>query len=173
MPAPHNVLWAAICIAMVVGMVTLSIFGGYEVDQVSRPSDDDLTANFFTHEAVFDELVHTVSVDYPSLAAKGTPAIDLATKATYRRLLQQISVADLRYFPASGKLILVPDGQENPQRPSKSYVYLPHGQPRSFVRRHTYYWRGPGVDMITGDRRLEGFWFIRHETTVEVAVSPY
>jgi hypothetical protein len=169
--------------ALVVGLVTLSIFGGYEVSQVSRPGDEALTTNFFAHEAAFDDLVHMLAVDYPSPVAKGGPAIDLATmdgletkserSATYRRLLRQISVADLRYFPASGKLVLVPNGQENLERPSNSYVYLPHGQPRSFVRRHTYYWRGPGMDMITGDRRLEGFWFIRHEMTVEVAVTPY
>lgn len=181
--APHNGLWAAICIALVVGLVTLSIFGGYEVSQVSRPSDAELTANFFAHETAFDELVRMLAVDYPSLVDKGVTAIDLAkmasldTKsgrlATYRRLLRQISVADIRYFPDSGKLVLVPTGQENLERPSKSYVYLPHGQPQSFVQHHTYYWRGPGVDMITGDRRLEGFWFIRHEMTIEVAVTPY
>jgi hypothetical protein len=176
--AQHNGLWAAICIALMVGLVTLSVFGGYEVTQVSRPTDEELTTNFFAHQAVFDELVRMLSMDHP-----GTAAIDVTTMAsldtraerlaTYKRLLQQISVADLRYFPASGKLILVPNGQENPQRPSESYVYLPHGQPRSFAQRHTYYWRGPGVDMITGDRRLEGFWFIRHEMTIEVAVTPY
>jgi hypothetical protein len=104
--------------ALVVGLVTLSIFGGYEVSQVSRPGDEALTTNFFAHEAAFDDLVHMLAVDYPSPVAKGGHAIDLATmdgletkserSATYRRLLRQISVADLRYFPASGKLVLVP-----------------------------------------------------------------
>lgn len=181
--APHNGLWAATCIALVVGLVTLSIFGGYEVNQVSGPSDEELTTNFFAHETAFDELVHMLAVDYPSLGDKGAATIDPATMdrletrserlATYRRLLRQISVADLRYFPRSGKLVLVPNGQENPGRPSKSYVYLPHGQPQSFVQHHAYYWRGPGVDIVTGDRRLEGFWFIRHEMTIAVAVTPY
>jgi hypothetical protein len=127
--------------------------------------------------------VQMLAADHSSLAAQGATAIDLATLAgpetnrvrfgMYRGLLQQISVSDLRYFPDSGKLILVPGGQENPQRPSKSYLYLPHGQPRPLVQHHGYDWHGPGVYILSGDRPLKGFWFIHQDMTIKVAISPY
>ncbi|MGB6486060.1 MAG: hypothetical protein WBE91_04180 [Steroidobacteraceae bacterium] len=179
----HKGLWAAIGIALLFSLFTLSVFGTYDVNQRSQPDDEELTTDFFAHEAAFDELVRMLSTDYPSLAAKGAGAIDLATIARldtnsvrfgiYRHLLQQISVADLRYFPGSGKLILLPDGQENLEEPSESYVYLSHAQPQAFVQHHGYYWRGPGVDILTGDLPLRAGWFIRHDMTIEVAVTPY
>jgi hypothetical protein len=179
----HMGLWAAIGIALAYSLLTLSVFSTYDVNQRSEPSDEALTTDFFAHEAAFDELVRMLSTDYPSLARKGAGAIDLATIARldtksvrfgiYRRLLQQISVADLRYFPDSGKLVLVPDGRENLQEPSKYFVYLPHAQPQAFVQHHAYYWRGPGVDILTGDLPLRAGWFIRHDMTIEVAVTPY
>lgn len=181
--ATHKGLWAAIGVALVFSLLTLSVFGTYDVNQRSQPGDAELTTDFFAHEAAFDELVRMLSTDYPSPAAKRAAAIDLATIARldtksvrfgiYRRLLQQIAVADLRYFPDSGKLILVPDGQENLEEPSKSYVYLPHAQPQAFVQHHGYYWRGPGVDILTGDIPLRAGWFIRHDMTIEIAVTPY
>ncbi len=180
---PHNGPWAAISIALMLGLPTLGIFATHDANRGNQISDAELTTDFFAHEAAFDELVRMLSTDYPSLAAKGAAAIDLATIAgqdknparlgTYRRLLRQISVADFRYFPDSGKLILVPDGLQDLERPSESFLYLPHGQPQSFVRHHEYYWRGPGVDTLTRDRRLKDSWLIRHEITLEVAASPY
>jgi hypothetical protein len=171
------------CIALMFCLLAFGVFRAYDVSQGNRPGDAALTANFFAHEAAFDQLVQMLSADRRSLAGKGNAAIDLATMArldanaerlgTYRRLLQQISVADLRYIPGSGKLILVPDGEENPERPSESYVYLPHAQPQSFVQHHGYYLHGPGVDIVTRDSRLKSSWFIRHEITIEVAVTPY
>jgi hypothetical protein len=181
--ATHKGLWAAIGIALVFSLLTLSVFGTYDVNQRSQPGDEALTTDFFAHEAAFDELVRMLSTDYPGLAAKRAGAIDLATIARlgtksvrfgiYGRLLQQISVADLRYFPDSGKLILVPDGGENLEEPSKYYVYLPHAQPQAFAQHHAYYWRGPGVAILTGDLPLRAGWFIRHDMTIEVAVTPY
>jgi hypothetical protein len=171
------------CIALMFCLVAFGVFHAYDVSQGNRPGDAELTANFFAHEAAFDELVQMLSTDRRSLVGKGTAAIDLATMGrrdtnvvhlgTYRRLLQQISVADFRYFPGSGKLILVPDGEESPERPSESYVYLPDAQPQSFVQHHGYYVHGPGVDIITRDSRLKSSWFIRHEITIEIAVTPY
>ena len=154
--AAREMFGLAACIALVFALLTLSIFGGHEINQGNQPSDEELTANFFTHEATFDEL-----------------AAMPVRPETYRSLLRQISVADLRYFPESGELILIPDGQENLQHPSKSYVYLPHAQPQSFAEHHIYYWRGPGVNIVTGDLPLKGDWFIRHDMTIAVAVTPY
>ena len=93
---------------------------------------------------------------------------------TYERLLRQISVADLRYFPGSGKLILQPAAaQANIEGVSKSYVYRTGGQPHPVVAHPGYNWRGPGVYFLTGDRRIEGSWFIHYDTTIALAFSPY
>jgi hypothetical protein len=177
--------WVALCaiIALVLGPATLAIFVTYDVNNENQPSDRQLTANFSSHEGRFDELVQMLASDRPNLVAKKSTGVDLATVAgldkdaarvrTYRDLLREISVADLRYFPDSGKLVLVPDGQENVERPLKSYLYLPHAQPQSLVQHHGYNWREPGMSIITGDRPLKGRWFIHHEMTIEVAVIPY
>ncbi|HUA23517.1 MAG TPA: hypothetical protein VMA54_05340 [Steroidobacteraceae bacterium] len=153
----------ATLIALMFGPLVLVLFYAYEVDRAARPSDAELTANFLAHESTLDRLAQMLSADGRSPAGKDT----------YRRLLRQISVADLHYFPDSGTLILVPDGEENRERPSESYVYLPNAQPESFIQHHGYYLHGPGVDIITRDSRLKGSWFIRHELTMQVAVTPY
>jgi hypothetical protein len=180
---PHEGSWAAIWIALVLGLLALGVLGADHANRENGPGDEALSSNFFAHEATFDELAQMLSADRRSLAAKGTTAIDLTTIArldtdaarleTYGHLLQQISVASFRYYPASGRLILVPDGEENAERPSESYVYLPDGRPQSFVQHHGYYLHGPGVDILSGDRPLKSPWFIRHEIAIQVAVSPY
>lgn len=182
---PAKGWWAAICamIALVFGLLTVGFFATYDVDQNKQPSDEELTIDFFSHEAIFDELVQILAMDRPTLAAKGATVVDLATMARldtnairigmYRGLLRQISVADLRYFTESGKLILVPDGQKNPERPPKSYLYLPHGRPQSLVPYYGSDWRAPGMYILIGDRPLKGAWFIHHDMTIEVAVPPY
>lgn len=179
---PGSGSWTVLCgvIALAFGLLTLCAF---DANRGNQPTDEKLETNFLSHESEFDALVQMLAADHPSLTAKGASAVDLRTMAgldtsgvrleMYRRLLEQISVADLRYFPGSGKIILVPNGQENPERLSKFYLYLPHALPQSFAQHHGYYWRGPRVDILTGDRRLRGSWFIRHEMTVEVAVTPY
>lgn len=175
----------AVCtvIALVLGLSTLAVLGIYDVNKENQPSDEALAANFLAHEARFDELVQMLATGHPSPGAEGASEIDLATVARldkdgarfgiYRGLLRQISVADLRYFPDSGKLVLVPDGEEDLERPSTSYLYLPRAQPQSLVQHHGYGWRGPGVYTLTGDRPLKGFWFIHHDMTIEVAVTAY
>jgi hypothetical protein len=124
-----------------------------------------------------------LATDHPSLAAKRTTAIDLGTLAglhtnpvpigTYGRLLRHLSLAEVHYCPKSGKRILAPDGQENPERQSKYYLYLPHAQSQLLAKHHGYYWRVPGVDFLTGDRQLRGSWYIHHEAAIEVAVTSY
>lgn len=176
--------WAALCVltALLLGVTALGVFDAYYVDQENRPGDAELTTNFLSHEAEFDELVRMLHSDIPNSAAKGSAAIDLpamtglhtsAARTRVYRLLRRISVADLRYFPDSGKLILVPEGQASLERPSKTYVYLPHGRPRPFVQDHGYDWRGPGIYIVSGDRPLKGAWFIHHDMTMELAGLPY
>lgn len=176
---------AAICtvIALGVGLLTLVALATYDVKHGNQPTDEELTTDFFSHESRFDELVHMLDADRRTLASQGATAIDLAamarlnTKAVrlgmYTGLLQEISVADLRYFPDSGKLILVPDGEKNRERPSKSYLYLGRAQPQPLIQYHGYAWHGPEVYMTTGDSPLRGAWFIHHDMTVVVAFSPY
>ncbi|HEY7887909.1 MAG TPA: hypothetical protein VIC29_06740 [Steroidobacteraceae bacterium] len=124
-----------------------------------------------------------LTTDHAGLAATGQTRIDFATLARlatkeprfarYAGVLQQISVEGLRYFPHSGKLVLVPYGEESLERPSKSYLYLPHAQPQSLDQYHGYTWRGPGVYVLTGDRPLHGSWFIHQDMTMEIAIVPY
>ncbi len=182
---PDKGWWTAICtlIALLLGALTLGAFATRDVDQNSQPSDQELTTSFFSHQAKFDELVQMLATDRSSLAAKGTAAVDLATMARldangirfgmYKGLLQQISVSDLRYFPGSGKLILVPDARKSLQPASKSYLYLPQGRPESLVPYYGYGWRGPGMYILTGDRPLKGGWYIHHDMTIEVVIPPY
>ncbi|MHB8816622.1 MAG: hypothetical protein ACYDAE_25630 [Steroidobacteraceae bacterium] len=177
--------WVAQCtvFAVALGLGTLAVFAAYDVNRENEPSDEALATNLLSHQAGFDELVQMLQADRLSVAAKGASGIDLATVARldedperfrmYRGLLRQISVVDLRYFPDSGKLILIPAGQDNLDRQSKCYLYLPHGQPRPLVSHHGSDWRMPGMYLRTGDRPLKGNWLIHHEMTVEVAVPPY
>jgi len=169
--------------ALVLGVTAFSSLNTYTVNNGNRPSDEELTANFSSREKIFDALVRMLATDRRALSAEGGTAVDLETMARagtnavrvrmYRDLLQQISVADFRYFPDSGTLILVPDGQENLERPSKYYLYLPHARAQPLVEYHGYNWRVPGVYVLTGDRPLKGLWFIHHETTMEGAVTSY
>jgi hypothetical protein len=179
----RNALWTAIWIGLVFGLLAFGVLGTFDITTGNQPSDEQLTANYLTHEAAFNDLARQLAREYPGHTAKRGGVIDLATVieldtnttrvGIYGRLLQRISVADLRYFTDSGKLILVPDGEQNPDRPSRSYVHLPQARPQAFIEHHAYYWRGPGVDIVTGDLPLTAGWFIRHDTTVEVAVTPY
>lgn len=154
-----------IAIALVLGLATLAVYSAFAVDGAGQPGDEELTSNFFSHEAAFEELVQMLST--------ARLATNAARIRMYRGLLRQISVEDLRYFPDSGKLILVPDGQLNPERPSETYLYLPNAQPPPFARYHGYAWRGPGMYVLSGDRPLKGSWYVHHDVTIEVAVAPY
>lgn len=176
---------ATVCaaFALALGLIALVAFSIYDVDRVTQPSDEELAANFSSHEAGFAELVEMLTADSQHPAAKGEASIDLATVArlttsatrfrAYEGLLRQIAVHDFRYFPDSGKLVLVPDGEGNPEQPSKSYLYLPHAHPQTLTRYHGYMWRGPGSYIVAGDHRLKESWFIHHDMTVKVAISPY
>jgi hypothetical protein len=154
------------------------------INQRNQPSDEQLSESLLAHETKFNELVEMLDSDCRRLPPGAGESIDLAglsavvtsvaRKGTYKRLLQQISVADLRYFPGSGRLILLPAAAPTSiQGSSKSYVYVPGGQPQPVVAHSGYNWRGPGLYFLTGDRRVKGFWFIHYDTTITLAVSPY
>lgn len=159
---------ACTAFALVLGLAMLTVLSAFDVNRRNQPTDEELTSNFFSHEARFDELVQMLGTDHQARFATNAARFRM-----YRGLLRQVSVTALRYFPDSGKLVLVPDGAGNLQRPSKSYLYLPRVQSQSLADYPEYMWRGPGMYILTGDRPLSGSWFVHHETTIEIAVSPY
>ena len=178
--------WAAalVLITLFLAPAALTLVAVPAINRSDQPSDEQLMENFLAHEAKFDELVQMLGSDYRSGAPAAAESVDLAglsavvTSAArmdeYERLLRQISVADLRYFPADGKLILLPAAaQTNTEGASKSYAYMAGGQPQPIVAHHGYNWRGPGLYLLTGDRRVEGFWFIHYDTTITLAFSPH
>lgn len=182
--------WMGACILILVllGPLMLAGWTTHWLNQKNRPSKEQLSENFFLHEKEFGELVAMLDADRQTLVSAGSETIDLtalsrvcthAQAQTYRALLRRISVADLRFFLGSGKLILLPDGgpdrgPESVEGPSRSYLYLPQGQSEPALRHHGYNYRqGPGVYFLTGDRPLKGSWFIHYNTMVEVGFSPY
>lgn len=170
-------------VALVLGCYAFFILASRDAHRENRSSDEALTTDFFSHEAKFGELVQMLATDHPSPAAGRATGIGLATVAgadksgarlrMYEALLRQISVVGIRYFPDSGKLVLVPDGQQSLEQPSRTYVYMPRARTQPWARHYGYSWHGPGVYTLTADRPLAGSWFIHHDTTIEVAISPY
>ena len=178
--------WVAVLvlIALFLAPATLTTVAIHTINQRNQRSDEELSENLLAHEAKFNELVEMLGSDCRSLPPGAGESIDFAglsavvTSAArmeiYKRLLRQISVADLRYFPGSGKLILLPaTAQTNIAGSSKSYAYMVGGQPQPVVAHHGYNWRGPGVYLLTGDRRIKGFWFIHYDTMMTLGFSPY
>jgi hypothetical protein len=173
-----------VLITLFLAPAALTTVATHTIFQRNQPSDEELSENLLTHETKFNELVEMLASDCRSLPPGAGESIDLAglsavvTSAArmdiYKRLLRQIFVADLRYFPGSGRLILLPiAAQTNIHGSSKSYAYIVGGQPQPVVAHHGYNWRGPGVYFVTGDRRVKGFWFIHHDTMITLAFSPY
>jgi hypothetical protein len=177
--------WVAVLvlITLLLAPAALTTVATYTVNQRNQPSDEELTTNLLSHEAKFDELVEMLDSDCRSLPPGAGESIDLARlsavvtsaarMAIYKGLLRQISVADLRCFPGSGKVILLPAAQTNIEGFSKSYAYMVGDQPQPVVAHHGYNWRGPGIYFLTGDRRVKGLWFIHYDTMIALAFSPY
>ncbi|MGH8316699.1 MAG: hypothetical protein ACREUL_01815 [Steroidobacteraceae bacterium] len=160
-----------------------AVVGNYMSSEGNRPSDDELTENFLSHEGQFDEVVEMLTADRRTLRLESDKVIDLkslsillpsaARMDVYRGLLQQISVADLRYFPGTGKVILLlKPGEEDAWGSSKSYVYLPDGEPQPLIQQHGYYWRGPALTFLTGDWRIRGNWFVHYNMAISLRFSP-
>ena len=173
-----------VLITLFLAPAVLTTVATHTINQRDQPSDEQLSENLLAHVTKFNELVQMLDSDCRSLPPGAGESIDLAglsavvtsttRKDTYKRLLRQISVSDLRYFPGSGRLILLPAAaQTSIQGSSKSYVYMAGAQPQPVVAHHGYNWRGPGLHFLTGDRRVEGPWFIHYDTMITLAFSPY
>lgn len=178
--------WVAVLVLIALFLVPLAVtlVADYRVSRSNQPGDEELTANFRSHEAKFDELVEMLDSDRRSLPLGGGESIDLAGLSAvlasaartdaYKDLLRQISVADLRYFPGCGKLVLLPAaGQTDIEESSKSYVRMMSGCLQPVIAHHGLYWRGPGVYFLAGDRRVKGSWFIHYDTMIALGFSPY
>jgi hypothetical protein len=175
---------ALVLITLFIAPAVLTIVTIHTISQRDQPGDEQLIENLRVHEAEFDELVQMLNSDCRSLPAGAGEFIDLARLSSlvtsvsrremYKRLLRQIFVTDLRYFPGTGKLMLLPAGtQTNIDAASKTYIYRVGGQPQPVVARQGHNWRGPGLYFRTGDRQLKGFWFIHYDMTITLALSPY
>jgi hypothetical protein len=171
-----SLLWIAPVVALVVLV-------DHPANRISRPSDQELTATFLSHEADFEELARMLDADGGrlSLAEEALELADLGragASATrighYVSVLRKINATNFRYFPRCGTII-VPVSERSDSRPgsSKSYRYLPRGEPQSLAYHPVYGWRGPGMYILTEDRRIKGQWFVHHDTTIAIGVSPY
>jgi hypothetical protein len=179
--------WSAVLALVTVFLVplALTLLAAWSVNARTQPNDEALTANFLSHEAKFDELIRMLVSDVRRLPLEGPQSVDLAglsaalgsgarTQA-YVVALRQISVADLRYFPASGKVILRPAGVQTTVEgsSSKSYVFMMSGRPEPLAAHQGYYRRGPALYFVSGDRHLKGGWFVHYDTAIALAFSPY
>jgi len=171
-------------IALLLAPAVLTTVATETINRSNEPSDAELSENLAAHEIQFNELVAMLTLDCRGVSAGAGESLDLravsevvtdvARKDTYTRLLREISVADLRYFPDSGKLILVPaDAHTDIWGSSKSYAYWAGGQPQPIVAHHGYNPRGTGSYVLTGDRRVKGSWFIHYDTVIRLGVAPY
>jgi hypothetical protein len=169
--------------ALLIVPVALVLMVAHTANRLGHPSEEELTATFLAREADFLELAQMLDSDDRrlSLAGESVELSDLGTAGAsatrighYESLLKRIDVKSVRYFPRSGNIILAVS-ERGDSRPgcSTSYRYLPRDEPQRLVHLRGYGWRGPGLLVLTGDRRIKGQWFIHHDTTLRIGFSPY
>jgi len=117
--------WVSACllIPLFLTPLLLALLATYTVNQQNQPGDEELASNFLSHQAAFEELVEMLLLDCRDLRLERGEVNDLKMLSTaldnarrvdkYKDLLKQISIAELRYFPSSGRLILLPDGAQS------------------------------------------------------------
>ena len=178
----RRALSTSVLVALLLGPVAAALWAKYTVGQLDVPGDQALAENFFAHEKSFAELVLMLNADRAELSQARAGAIDLAAlkkvleharAEKYVADLNTTSVADLRYFPDSGRLVLLPKGTSpDIAVEAKYYLYLARGEPEPSAR-YDSHWRGPGTYILSGDRPLKQSWFIHHNATISVVLSPY
>lgn len=177
--------WATACLLVIfllgpVVVVSLAICTSAHQDS---PGDQELSAGFFAHEAAFDNLVAMLDADREALSATRATVIDLgalrkllthARSEQYAAAFNDIPVINLRYFPASGKLFLLPPGiPADTAGGVKSYLHSCNGKPQPLIKHHGYSFRTPGIYLLSGDQPLRQCWFIHHNSSFKVAFAPY
>jgi hypothetical protein len=182
---PDRSSWPATLVLSVLLIVpiALMVLVAHTANRISHPSEEELIAIFISHEADFEELAQMLDSDRArlllggetvELSELGTTGVSPPRIGHYDSLLRKIGVKSFRYFPRSGNIIL-PVSDTGDSRPgcSKSYRYLPRAQPEPLGYHRGYAWRGPGIYILTGDRRIKGQWFVHHDTTLGIGFSPY
>ena len=183
--APDRSFWAKVFVLSVLLVVPVAsvVLMAQTANGINRPSDEELIAVFLSHEADFQKLTQMLEADHRRLPLGGE-AVELTDLATagasvtrigsYESLLRKIDVKNFRYFPLIGNIILsVSETSDGRPGCSKSYRYLPRDEPQRLVAHRGYGLRGPGLYLLTGDRRIKGQWFVHHDTTLAIGFSPY
>lgn len=177
-----DVLLLSLAVAVPPAFIFLAAYG---TATLSHPSDEELITRFLLHKSDFQALAHMLESDRERLASLGAESFefpelvqagaDTAQKDAYKVLLARIGATNFRYWPQSGNLFLpVSRSSDSLTQTKKSYLYLNREPPQPLLHHQGYSsWRGPGIYSVTGDRRIEGQWFIHHEGTVVVAFAPY
>ena len=161
----------------------LVVLAGYSVSWGSHPTDEELTARFLSHPLEFETLRQMLDSDRGrlppgagpfDLAALVAPGTSAARIGNYETVLARIGARNFRYFPQSGNVVLpVSESGGSLAKSTKSYLYSSRDDPQPFLYHRSYGWRGPGAYWVSGDYRIKGQWFIRHDGTVVVAFAPY
>jgi hypothetical protein len=179
--------------APLIGVLVLSLFvvvpavvvltAFFAVNRGYPPTDEELTARFLSHEADFEALRRMITSDCArvQLGVKPCELADLmrvsggtVRETGYERLLGRIGVTSFRYSLRSGDLVLpIARSGESRAGSEESLRYLDHEEPQAILRHQSHSWRGPGIYIVTGDRRIKGRWFIHHEGSVVIAFAPY
>jgi hypothetical protein len=183
LPVANRSSWTQVLVLSLFAAVPAVIIAlsGYSAARGSHPTDDELTARFLSHEADFHALVQMLDSDRGILPLADGPfglaelvAAGAARKGDYATLLAKIDATNIRYFPRSGNVVLpVAQSDNHFADTKKSYLYLNREQPQPLLHHPSYAWRGPGIYFVTGDHRIKGQWFIRHDGTVAVEFAPY
>jgi hypothetical protein len=174
---------AALLGLFMLGPAALAVWNVYAISNADFPSDQQLSANFHAHEGSFEDLVRMFNADRAALLASRRQTVSLASleelvgqvrAGQYLEALKEISVSDIRGDLRSGNLTLLPQGTRGGiHDASKVYRYMPQGELEPLAQHHSYYFRGPGIYFLTGDRLLEKHWFIHHNVAIQIAYSPY
>jgi hypothetical protein len=168
---------------LVAAPAILVVLAGYSLSLGSHPTDEELTARFLSHQVDFDTLAKMLDSDRGrlplgsepfNLAAFVAAGASTARISNYEAVLARIGARNFRYFPQSGNVVLlVSESAGHLAKSTKSYLYLSRDDPQALVYHRSYGWRGPGVYFVSGDYRIKGRWFIRHDGNVVVAFAPY
>jgi hypothetical protein len=161
----------------------LVVLAGYSICRGSHPTDEELTARFLSHPLDFETLRQMLDSDRGRLPHGAGPfdLTDLVAAGAstarighYEAVLARIGARNFRYSPLSGNVVLpISTSGDNFANSTKSYLYSSRDEPQPLLYHRSYGWRGPGAYWVTGDHRIEGRWFIRHDGTVVVAFAPY
>jgi hypothetical protein len=161
----------------------LVVLAGYSVSRGSHPTDEELTARFLSQPLEFEALRQMLDSDRGRLPLGAGPfdltdlvaaGASTARMGHYEAVLARIGARNFRYSPQSGNLVLpIRTSADSFANSTKSYLYLSRDDPQPLLYRRSYGWRGPGAYWVSGDYRIKGRWFIRHDGTVVVAFAPY